>query len=380
MVLRTLSKDYPDIKTAGYKITLSIDLPTQKIAQDSLKWGYDRLKDKYELNTTSLNGAIVTIDSKTGDVLSAVGGVNYAKSSFNRVDQAMRSIGSAIKPFVYQQALDKGYNPATPIPDVARTYHIKGKTPRQNRYWRPKNYENDTLGFISLRMALVHSRNLATINLAQALGLENVIDGLYKFGFDKMPKDMSIVLGSFAVSPLKMAEEYTIFSNYGVKVKPRLILSLENKDKGLKVDFPVQKEKLIPNYQAYLMISILQDVVKKGTGVHARMKNIQVAGKTGTTNDYKDGWWCGFTPDTTTIVWFGRDDNTPIGRGMAGGKTSAPVFKHFYTDFLKIHPERRRRFVRPRGVRYFYYEDKKELYTKMSPPPPPKKQVSVPIF
>jgi penicillin-binding protein 1A len=378
MAIKQLKDEYPDIKTAGYKIKLSIDLPTQKIAQQSIKWGYNRLRSEYDLNNSTLNGAMITLDSSTGDILSAVGGVDYAKSSFNRIIQSKRSIGSAVKPFVYQIALDLGYNPASKIADISRTYKIGGDSKDKDKFWKPKNYERNTLGFITLREALVHSRNLATINLTSMIGLDTVINGLYKFGFDKVPENMSIVLGSFGITPLKIAEEYTLFSNYGVKVEPRLILSLENDKKGLKVTYPIQKEELLPDYQAYLMVNILEDVVKKGTGRKAQMKEIQTAGKTGTTNNFRDGWWCGFTPDTTTIVWFGNDDNKPLGKKMSGGRVSAPVFKYFYTQYLKIHPERKRSFIVPKGIKYFYINGKKELFTELSPPP--KRETSIPIF
>ena len=377
MALKELSKMYPDIKTAGYKVKLSIDLDIQNIAKQSLKYGYTRLKTKYNINNPTLNGAIVTLDSKNGDVLSAVGGVNYKKSKFNRITQSKRAIGSAIKPFVYQIALNLGYNPASKIPDISRTYKISDST-QEDKYWKPSNYEKNTLGFITLRTALVHSRNLATINLTSLIGLDTVISGLYHFGFDRVPENMSIVLGSFGITPLKIAEEYTLFSNYGKKVKPRLILAIQNKKKNLDVKFNTQIDEIIPPYQAYLMVDILRDVVKKGTGRNAKMKSIQTAGKTGTTNNFRDAWWCGFTPDTTTIVWFGNDDNTPLGKKMSGGRVSAPVFKNFYTQLLKIHPELKREFDIPKGVKYFNINNKKELFTKISPPP--IKKIYVPIY
>jgi len=379
MAIKKLTTIYPDIKTAGYKVKLSIDLDVQNKAKESLKWGYERLRNKYKLDNPTLNGVIITLDSTNGDVLSAVGGVDYKKSNFNRVIQSKRSIGSAIKPFVYQIALDLGYNPSSKIPDISRTYKIPGNTPEEDKFWRPKNYEKNTLGFITLRMALVHSRNLATINLTSLIGLDTVINGLYKFGFDKVPENMSIVLGSFGITPLKIAEEYTLFSNYGQKVKPRLILSIENEKKELKSIFPVRSDDILSASQTYLMISILRDVVKKGTGRNARMKEIEIAGKTGTTNNFRDGWWCGFSPDTTTIVWFGNDDNKPLGKRMSGGRISAPVFKYFYTRFLKLHPERKRHFTIPKGVKTFIINNKKEFFTKTSPPPFVKK-VLVPIF
>ena len=377
LALYKLSKTYPDIKTGGYKVKLSIDLNTQKLTQKSIKWGYNRLKTKYDLNDSTLNGVIITLDNKTGDILGAVGGVDYTKSKFNRIFQAQRALGSAVKPFVYEVALNLGLNPATKIPDIDRTYKIDNNKDKK-KYWKPENYEKNTWGYITLRKALIHSRNLATINLASMIGLDTIINGLYQFGFDKVPENMSIVLGSFGITPLKVAELYTIFSNYGSKVTPRLVLSIENEKKGLNIKFLPKKEDIIEPSQAYLMISILEDVVKKGTGRYAKVKGLETAGKTGTTNNFRDGWWCGFTPDTTTIVWFGNDNNTPLGKRMSGGRVSAPVFRYFYQNYLKLHPEIRRKFPVPKGVHYFNINGHKELFTAKSPPP--HKNIYVPVF
>jgi penicillin-binding protein 1A len=384
MALKELKKKYPDIKTGGYKVKLSIDLDIQKLTKESVKWGYSRLRKRFDENDSTLNGAMITINSKTGDILGAVGGVDYKKSNFNRVIQSKRSIGSAIKPFVYQIALNLGYNPESKIPDVSRTYKISddiNDTNNTHKYWHPSNYEKNSLGYITLRKALVHSRNLATVNLASLIGIENVIKGLYFFGFDDIPsKDMSVVLGSSGMSLLKLAEEYTLFSNYGVKVKPRLILEILNPKKGLDVKYLTKKDDILDEDQAYLMIDILKDVVKKGTGIRARLKGIEVAGKTGTTNNFRDAWWCGFTPSTTTIIWYGNDNYKTLGKNMTGGKVSAPVFKYFYTKLLRIHPELSRYFKIPKGIKYFSYKGKKYPYTKISKPPKLTQYQYVPVF
>jgi penicillin-binding protein 1A len=134
----------------------------------------------------------------------------------------------------------------------------------------------------------------------------------------------------------------------------------------------------MPPYQAYLMIDVLKDVVKRGTGRNARVKGIEIAGKTGTTNKFRDAWWCGFTPDTTTIVWYGNDNYTTLGKKMSGGRVSAPVFKYFYEKLLQIHPEVKRYFNVPNGIKYFNYKNQKMPFTKLSPPP--KEKVYVPVF
>jgi penicillin-binding protein 1A len=383
MALKELKKKYPDIKTGGYKVKLSIDLNIQKLTKESVKWGYSRLRKRFDINNSTLNGAMITIDSQTGDILGVVGGVDYYKSNFNRAVQSKRSIGSSIKPFVYQVALNLGYNPESKIPDVSRTYKISiddvNDTNNTNKYWHPSNYEKNSLGYITLRKALVHSRNLATINLASLIGIENIINSLYFFGFDNIAsKDMSVVLGSSGMSLLKLAEEYTIFSNYGVKVKPKLILEVSNERRGLDIKYITKKDDLLDADQTYLMIDMLKDVVKKGTGRNANVRGIEVAGKTGTTNKFRDAWWCGFTPSTTTIIWYGNDDYKTMGKKMSGGRVSAPVFRYFYTKLLHIHPELPRYFKIPKGIKYFNYNGKKYPYTKISKPP--KMKHYVPVF
>ena len=377
--IRRLIKNYPDLLKRGYKITLTIDLPTQNIAQKTLKWNYERiLKLNPKLNPDELNGALININPKNGEVLAIVGGIDYKKSKFNRVTQSKRSMGSSIKPFVYQIALNEGYNPGTLIPDINRKF----KLPNSNKkYWMPKNFENDSLGLIPLRYALIHSRNLATINLGMQLGINTIIKNLYKFGFDKMPRNLSIVIGSIGESPWKVSELYTIFSNYGKESKVHLIKEISIPKENFQIEITPKYKNIEPPYQAYLITNILEDVVKKGTGREAYVKGIQIAGKTGTTNKDKDAWFCGFTPDSETIIWFGNDNSSSLGKWMTGGRVSAPAFSYFYKKLLKIHPELKRYFYIPKEVKtYLLPNGQKELFTPLSPPPKQKAINEVPVF
>ena len=382
--IKRLIKKYPDLLSKGYNIYLTIDLPTQKLAQQTIKWNYKRiLKLNPKLNPKELNGAMITINPHTGGVLAIVGGVNYKKSQFNRAYQSKRSLGSSIKPFIYQIALNEGYNPGSLIPDIKRKFkiEIKEKDKDEDKYWKPRNYENNSLGLITLREALVHSRNLATINLALELGLNNIIKNLYAFGFDKMPNNLSIVLGSIGESMWKMSELYTIFSNYGIKSQVHIVKKLIIPKENIIITPKYKQTQIEPDYQAYLMIDILKDVVKKGTGRKARVKGIEIAGKTGTTNKFRDAWFDGFTPDTETLIWFGNDNSSSLGKNMSGGRVSAPAFRYFYENLLKIHPELKRNFTKPKEVKTYITSDgKKELYTPLSPPPSREINKEAPIF
>jgi len=302
-VVRRLKKRFKDLKTGGYKIYTTIDLDKLKIAKDAIKYGLDNVVNLVgdDINKTDLNGAMVVVENSTGDILALVGGADYKKSSYNRATMTKRQPGSAFKPFVYQRALDLGYNPATLLPDLSRSFkYIKdGK----EVIWTPKNYERNFKGYIPLREALVESRNLATVNMVYDIGIDKIINRLKMLDVENIPRNLSIALGNLALSPLKMAQIYTVFSNKGHMIEPRLVSKIVSKYGSVIYETrPKEIADFTRPEQAYLMTSILQDVVKKGTGRNAKVKGIELAGKTGTTNNYIDAWFCGYSPTLTTIV------------------------------------------------------------------------------
>ena len=376
-VVRRFKNKLGDVRTGGYQIYTTIDMKQQKIAKEAVKYAYDKVINRYheDPKKSTINAAFVSVDSATGDILTMVGGVDYKKSAFNRVTQAQRQPGSAFKPFIYQTALDMGYNPASPLTDLARTfqYYQNGKP----KVWSPKNYERNFKGFIPLREALVHSRNLATINLVSDIGVSTIRKRLAFLDVPHIPHDMSIALGNLGLSPLKMAQIYTVFSNKGHMIEPRLVSKIVSKEGAVIYE---TRPKEIANFttpeQAYLMTDILKDVIKRGTGRNAAVKGIELAGKTGTTNKNVDAWFCGYSPTIETIVWFGRDNNKPIGRGATGGATAAPAFAYYYQHLLALYPDIKRTFDIPPGVFIGEYEGKKELYTETSPLPNTQKQAT----
>ena len=375
-VVRRFRGRLGDIRTGGYTIYTTIDMKQQAIAREAVRFAYNKALKKYheDPKTSKLNAAFVAVESSTGDILAMVGGESYKRSVFNRVTQSKRQPGSAFKPFIYQTALDMGYNPATPLTDLARTfeYSYKGK----KKIWAPRNYEHNFKGFISLREALVHSRNLATINLVADLGVNTIRDRLAFLDVPHIPKDMSIALGNLGLSPLKMAQIFSVFANKGHMIAPRLVSKIVAKEGAVIYETrPKEIADFTTPEQAYLMTDILKDVVKRGTGRNARVEGIELAGKTGTTNKNVDAWFCGYSPTIEVISWMGRDNNKRIGKGATGGAVAAPAFAYYYKKLLKLYPETKRAFDIPQGVFRGKYENKTELYTKNSPLPSVEKPI-----
>ncbi len=352
-----LINDIPDILSGGYKVYLTIDLDAQEIAQEALKISYDdALKRDLDVRkgekkpddsyVKELNGALISIESATGKILALSGGVDYNQSVFNRAFQSKRQAGSAIKPFLYQVALNNGYNPASQLIDISRTYNYT--VGGEQKKWQPKNYGGNFEGIVSLRDSLTQSRNLSTLNLVTDVGVPVVTNELKNYGFKDVQDNLSITLGSMSVSLIEFSEAYSIFSNNGTQVKPYIIEQIVNKS-GESITIEPQTKVLQKPEQIYLMTSILNDVVTKGTGKSAQVAGIELAGKTGTTNDNVDAWFCGYSPSIQTIIWFGKDNNTPMRKSETGGKIAAPVFSHFFKKYLEIHPEI------PRNFRYVTY-------------------------
>lgn len=365
-----------DMKTGGYEVYTTIDMRLQEAGEKSLKYAYDtsiarmraNIGDRNDsmINPKLLNGALISVESKTGDILALVGSVDYKKSSYNRATQGRRQPGSAFKPFIYQVAIDLGYSGATELVDISRTYTYEKDGEEQK--WQPKNYEKNYKGILSLREALVHSRNLATINLVNDIGLSQLQKELKKFGIANLPPDLSIALGSITLSPLQLAKYYTSFANGGVQVEPHLIRYI---DKGNNTVYEKKEQSrfITEPTQAYIMTTILKDVVERGTGRSARVNGIDIAGKTGTTNNNMDGWFAGYSPTVETIVWFGNDDNSPMHRVETGGRIAGPAFAMYYENLLKLYPQIQRKFEKPDGIIEVDMGGEKEYFSNISKPP-----------
>ena len=271
-------------------------------------------------------GALVAIDPKTGFIRALVGGSDYRDSEYNRALYAKRQAGSSFKPIIYAAALENGFTPSSVINDEPITFSWAGGS------WSPHNYDNKFWGPTSLRMALAHSRNVVTVKLLEKLGVEKATDFARQDGItESMPRDLTLALGSLSITPLDLVSAYAPFANNGMKIAPIAIKYItDEKGRILESNDP-QAQRILSPETSFLMTSMLQDVIRYGTGYKARVLGDNVAGKTGTTNDFRDAWFIGFNPDLLAGVWVGFDDMSPLGYGETGGEAACPI----WTNFMK---------------------------------------------
>ncbi len=318
----------------------------------------------------SAESAFVTLNPNSGAVTSIVGGYSFKKSKFNRASQAFRQPGSGIKPFIYAAALDNGFTTATLINDSPVVYMDNSS----EDYWKPQNYSQTFFGPTPLRIGFIKSRNLVSIRLLRDIGIDYTRNYLTRFGFNKneLTPNLSMVLGTNAATPLKMATAYAIFANGGYQVTPHFIETIKDYDNNIiysqnnllacpecishqekdDISNPLPQRiapRVLSTETHYLMTSLLKDVVARGTARKARsLKRDDIGGKTGTTNDQKDAWFFGFHPSLVAIAWVGFDTPQPLGRGETGGRAALPMWIEFMGETLTDLP--RKRIQMPSGV------------------------------
>jgi penicillin-binding protein 1A len=276
-----------------------------------------------------LEGALVGLDPTTGYVRAMVGGYDFERSQFNRATQARRQPGSAFKPLVFAAALDRNMTPASVIIDEPISYNDHG------RAWTPQNFEKRYYGPTTLREALTHSRNVVAVKLADRIGIGYLVGYLPHFGLDQshLARNLSLALGSAEVTPLELADAYSTFANDGRLPRPILITEITDHRGQVLEHFAPEAAEAIPATTAYMITSMLQDVVRRGTGTRARGLGHPTAGKTGTTNDLHDAWFVGYTPQMLAAVWVGFDNKRSLGE--TGGRVAAPIWKEFMAEAMK---------------------------------------------
>jgi penicillin-binding protein 1A len=282
-----------------------------------------------------VEGAVVAVEPNTGYIKAIVGGYDFIKSEFNRAVNAKRQPGSAFKPIIYAAALDNGFTPASIIVDEPVTY--QGWSEGE---WNPENYDHKFYGPTRLREALTYSRNVVTIKLVEAMGVNSVIDFARTLGFQgEMPKDLTIALGSMSITPLELALCFNVFASNGMKVKPIAIKYItDSKGRILESNEPEAEEVISPQ-TAFLITSMMEDVIKYGTGWRAKALGRPVAGKTGTTSEYRDAWFVGYTTDLVAAVWVGFDDMRSLGLLETGARAASPIWVFFMRSVGKGGPQ-----------------------------------------
>lgn len=281
--------------------------------------------------------ALLCMETGTGHVKAMVGGRDFTKTQFNRAIQSKRQPGSAFKPIIYAAALDKGYTPASVIIDSPIVFENSGT----DLPWKPKNYKDTFYGPTLLRDALAHSRNIVTIKILRDIGVDYAIDYARKLGItSNLDRNLSIALGSSGVSLLELVGAYSVFANQGSLVQPVFISKVVDRKGNILEEEKPSIEQVIEKNTAYIMTSLLESVVKYGTGQRMLALNRPVAGKTGTTNDTYDAWFIGYTPDYITGVWVGSDELISLGRSETGAVAAGPIWFDFMQQALENKPAR----------------------------------------
>ena len=337
------------------------------ISGDALRFAQRALTDKVALNQRIVAGSIIRVQKNEhgiwqisqlpqveaafvsgnpldGAIFALVGGFDFNHNQFNHVTQAWRQPGSSFKPFIYSAALEKGFTPATIINDAPLSF---GSDQTGSEPWQPKNYDGKYEGPMRMRQALIKSKNMVSIRILQSITPRYAQDYITKFGLDaeKHPPYLTMALGAGSVTPLQMLTGYSVFANGGFRTTPYFIQRIEDaQGRILSTTIPVVAnegaEQVIDVRNAYTMVSMMQDVVKHGTAIRAMQLGRQdLAGKTGTTSDSIDAWFCGFQPTVAGIAWMGFDQPRSLGDKETGGGAALPMWISYMEKVLKNVPQ-----------------------------------------
>ncbi len=275
-------------------------------------------------------GALLAIDNTTGDILAMVGGRDYALSQFNRATQAERQVGSSFKPYVYTAAIEDGVKPTDIVMD----------TPVSFGSYTPHDYENNFLGPMTVSAAFADSRNIPALRLAARVGIHNVIDMAHRFGVTSdIPPYLPIALGAVGITLQQQVASYAVFPNDGLRVTPRLVRSVQNADGITLWQDPSAVRQVINDKTAQTMMTLLEAVIHNGTAAAASQLNHPMGGKTGTTSDFTDAWFIGFSPSVTCGVWVGYDDNKTLGNHETGARAALPIWTAFMRAAIAGHSD-----------------------------------------
>jgi 1A family penicillin-binding protein len=317
------------IEKGGLDVTAAMDLNLQRLAEKTLREGVQRISPE-------LQGALLCLDPHTGDVLAVAGGVDFSKSTFNRAFFAQRQPGSAIKPLIYAAALELGITAGSRWDDTPAAYD-RGN----GQSWSPRNYGGESFGELTLREALARSNNVITVKLLDTIGVAGFVEFARKLGLSlRTPNDLSLALGTDEVSLHDLTLAYTPLATGGLRPASRTIVRVYDRNRNGWAENPPAVAAVIDPATAFVTTRMLQDVMTYGTArsLNKFAQERPSAGKTGTTDDYRDAWFIGYTPQMITGVWVGHDKPKPGGKGFTGGAVAAPIWESFMRPALAGEP------------------------------------------
>ncbi|MCX7965410.1 MAG: PBP1A family penicillin-binding protein [Syntrophorhabdaceae bacterium] len=337
--IKQLLEDYvenpQDIYIKGFDINTTINLKMTEYAYEAIEKGIEGFKARNPKKTSMPEVALIAMEVKTGDIKVMIGGRDFTSSPFNRATQAKRQPGSAFKPIIYLSAIEQGFKPETMLLDAP----ISFVNPYTKSVWQPRNYRNEYHGNVTMRKALELSLNTATVRLLEKTGLDNVIELAKRLNMNsKFEPNLSLALGAIEVVPLELAGAYLTIARGGLYTEPVAIKRLATTEGELIYEHEIDEKRVVSEEAAYTLIDIMKGVIKNGTAKAASKLPYALAGKTGTTNDFKDAWFVGFSPHLLCLVWIGYDKGENLGPKESGATAALPIWIEFMSKALQNYP------------------------------------------
>lgn len=337
--VRQLLEDYApnpqEVLTTGLNVQTSINLKMTEWGYEAIEKGLKLYKERNPKVTQLPEVALVAMEVKTGEIKVMIGGKDFQTSPYNRATQAKRQPGSAFKPIIYLAALENGFKPETMLLDAP----ISFTDPWSKQVWSPHNYRNEYHGSVSMRTALALSLNTATVRLLERVGVSNVIDLAKSLHINSnFEKNLSLALGSTEVIPIELANAYATAARAGIYIPPKAVRSIITADSQELYYDPAPEENPVSVNASRMLVDMMRSVVKSGTAAKAAGMPYVLAGKTGTTNDFRDAWFIGFSPNLLCMVWMGYDKQQYLGKKEAGATAALPIWIDFMAKALPLYP------------------------------------------
>jgi penicillin-binding protein 1A len=327
--------DSQEIYTKGLNIKTTVNLQMTEYAYEAIEKGIQSYKTRHPGVNTPPEVALIAMEVKTGEVKVLIGGRDFTASPYNRAVQAKRQPGSAFKPIIYLTALEQGLSPEYTLRDSP----ISFTNPYTKVVWQPKNYRNEYLGTVTMRKALELSLNTATVRLLEKVGVENIIEMAKKLNISSsFEPNLSLALGTTEILPIELAAAYATFARGGEYVHPKVLKNASTNEGEEIYNDEVEVEEVVSPEAAYKLVDIMKGVVRNGTAKSASKMPYSLAGKTGTTDDFKDAWFIGFSPNLLCLVWVGYDKGANLGNKESGATAALPIWMGFMSKALPLYP------------------------------------------